>query len=223
MKKADNRSLIILLVVSTIFWFLLDKSRQIHLTVVLNAILLLYIGEGNKAVKLALVYAALILAAGFFARRIALMYIILNMSARSIPLVMLVTSITAGSASELADSLQKLKIPKSVIVMICVMIRFFPVLNKEIVSIGNGMKARGIFSGWWDYVRRPVLAYECLMIPLLIRCLKLSDELGATAELRGLNAENDRTCIYEPRLGLKDGFVLIVYGAAIGWIYFGVR
>ena len=60
------------------------------------------------------------------------------------------------------------------------------------------------------------------MVPLIIRCIKLSDELGATTELRGLNADKNRTCIYEVVFGLKDIFALIMYGAAIGLIYFGV-
>ena len=59
------------------------------------------------------------------------------------------------------------------------------------------------------------------LVPLIIRCIKLSDELGATAELRGLNADKNRTCIYDVRFGLKDVFAVIVYGTVIGLIYFG--
>lgn len=42
-------------------------------------------------------------------------------------------------------------------------------------------------------MRNPFLVYECFMVPLIIRCIKLSDELGATAELRGLNADISRS------------------------------
>ena len=146
----------------------------------------------------------MILLANLFAGKIALMYIILNMLARSIPLIMLVTCIVTGNSGELMSSLQKLRIPKSIIVMICIMIRFFPVLSKESIYIRNGMKARGVFSNRKDYIRHSFLAYECFMVPLIIRCIKLSDELGATAELRGLNADKSRTCIYEVVFGLKD-------------------
>ena len=222
MRKLDNRTYIILLAVSTIFWFLFNKNYQIHLSVALNMSLLIYIREYKKAIKFVITYFAMILLANLFAGKIALMYIILNMLARSIPLIMLVTCIVAGNSGELMSSLQKLRIPKSIIVMICIMIRFFPVLSKETMYIRNGMKARGVFSSWKDYIRHPFLAYECFMVPLIIRCIKLSDELGATAELRGLNADKSRTCIYEVVFGLKDIFALIMYGAAIGLIYFGV-
>ena len=221
MRKLDNRTYIILLAVSTIFWFLFNKNIQIHLSVALNALLLVYIKEHNKAIKFVITYLTMVILAGLFANKIALMYIILNMLARSIPLVMVVTCIILGNSSELMSSLQKLKIPKPIIVMICIMIRFFPVLSKESVAIRNGMKARGIFSGWQDYVKHPFLAYECFIVPLIIRCIKLSDELGATAELRGLNADRNRTCIYDVRFGLKDVFAVIVYGTVIGLIYFG--
>ncbi|WP_329887447.1 energy-coupling factor transporter transmembrane component T [Pseudoramibacter faecis] len=222
MRKLDNRTYIILLAVSTIFWFLFNKNYQIHLSVALNMFLLMYIREYKKAIKFVITYFAMILSASLFAGKIALMYIILNMLARSIPLIMLVTCIVVGNSSELMSSLQKLRIPKSIIVMICIMIRFFPVLSKESIYIRNGMKARGVFSSWRDYIRHPFLVYECFMVPLIIRCIKLSDELGATAELRGLNTDKSRTCIYEAVFGLKDIFALIMYGTAIGLIYFGV-
>lgn len=143
MRKLDNRTYIILLAASTIFWFLFNKNYQMHLSVALNMTLLIYIREYKKAVKFVIAYFAIILLASLFAGKIALMYIILNMLARSIPLVMLVTCIVVGNSSELMSSLQKLRIPKSIIVMICIMIRFFPVLSKENIYIRNGMKARG--------------------------------------------------------------------------------
>lgn len=222
MRKLDNRTYIILLVISTIFWFLFNKNIQVHLNVILNGLPLIYIKEYNKAIKFIITYLIMILLASFFANKIALMYIILNTLARSIPLVMIVTCIIAGNTSELMLSLQKIKISKSIIVMICIMIRFFPVLSKESVYIRNGMKARGVFSGWKDYVKNPFLAYECFIMPLIIRCIKLSDELGVTAELRGLNANKNRTCIYEIYFGLRDILAIVVYGTAIALIYFGV-
>lgn len=220
MKKLDNRTYIILLAVSSIFWFLFNKNIQIHLSVALNALLLVYIKEYNKAIKFVITYLTMVILAGLFANKIALMYIILNMLARSIPLVMVVTCIVVGNSSELMLSLQKTKVPKPIIVMICILIRFFPVLSKENIAIRNGMKARGLFSNWKDFMRNPFFVYECFMVPLIIRCIKLSDELGATAELRGLNADISRSCIYEVDFGLNDLFVLVLYGAAMGLIYF---
>ena len=223
MKKLDNRTYIILLAVSSIFWFLFNKNIQIHLSVALNALLLVYIKDYTKAIKFVITYLTMVILAGLFANKIALMYIILNMLARSIPLVMVVTCIVVGNSSELMLSLQKTKVPKPIIVMICILIRFFPVLSKENIAIRNGMKARGLFSNWKDFMRNPFLVYECFMVPLIIRCIKLSDELGATAELRGLNADISRSCIYEVDFGLNDLFVLVLYGAAMGLIYFRLQ
>lgn len=103
----------------------------------------MYIKEYNKAIKFVITYLTMVILAGLFANKIALMYIILNMLARSIPLVMVVTCIVVGNSSELMLSLQKTKVPKPIIVMICILIRFFPVLSKENIAIRNGMKARG--------------------------------------------------------------------------------
>ena len=78
MRKLDNRTYIILLTVSTVFWFLFYKNNQIHLSVVLNALLLIYIREYTKAIKFAITYIMMILLACLFAGKVALMYIVLN-------------------------------------------------------------------------------------------------------------------------------------------------
>ena len=65
MRKLDNRTYIILLAVSTVFWFLFYKNSQIHLSVVLNALLLIYIREYKKAIKFAITYIIMILLALF--------------------------------------------------------------------------------------------------------------------------------------------------------------
>lgn len=47
-----------------------------------------------------------------------------------------------------------------------------------------------IFPTWWSILKNPIMAYECFFVPLTVRCLKLSTELGASAELRGLDSSN---------------------------------
>lgn len=46
-------------------------------------------------------------------------------------------------------------------------------------------------------------------VPLTVRCLKLSSELGASAELRGLDSSNPRSCIYDIRYTYMDGLLLV--------------
>ena len=105
--------------------------------------------------------------------------------------------------------------------MLCILIRFFPVIEKEMLSIRNGIRARGIFPTWLSILKNPIMAYECFFVPLTVRCLKLSTELGASAELRGLDSSNPRSCIYNIGFTYKDilailGFVLGCIGVMLG-------
>ena len=89
------------------------------------------------------------------------------------------------------------------------------------LSIRNGIRARGIFPTWWSILKNPIMAYECFFVPLTVRCLKLSTELGASAELRGLDSSNPRSCIYNIGFTYKDilailGFVLGCIGVMLG-------
>lgn len=112
-------------------------------------------------------------------------------------------------------SWQSLHIPKSVTIMLCMMMRFFPVLRKEMASIREGIKARGLLPQWHDYVRHPVIVYESFFVPFTVRCLKLSAELGATAELRGLDAPQKRSSMYSVPLSIYDYLTVGLYGVVM--------
>ena len=98
--------------------------------------------------------------------------------------------------------------------------RFFPVLQKEMASIRQGIRARGLFPHWYDYLRRPVTVYESFFVPFTVRCLKLSAELGATAELRGLDAPTKRSSLYAAPLSVYDYLTAGLYAAAMLCILF---
>ncbi|MDO5718612.1 MAG: energy-coupling factor transporter transmembrane component T, partial [Tissierellia bacterium] len=97
----------------------------------------------------------------------------------------------------------------------------FPVLKNEMVTIRSGIKARGIFSAPYDYLIHPVIAYESFFVPLTIRCIKISEELGATAELRGLDSNKKRTSIYRVGFSVYDYITIIIYSLIMILIYLG--
>ena len=85
--------------------------------------------------------------------------------------------------------------------------------------IRQGIRARGLFPHWYDYLRRPVTVYESFFVPFTVRCLKLSAELGATAELRGLDAPQKRSSIHVAPLSVYDYLTAGLYTAAMTLIY----
>ena len=69
-------------------------------------------------------------------------------------------------------------------------------MGVEMGRIREGQLARGILPRWRDVLVHPVTAYQCFFVPLIIRCLCLSSDLGASSELRGLASRERRSCLH---------------------------
>ncbi|MNV73173.1 Energy-coupling factor transporter transmembrane protein EcfT [compost metagenome] len=115
------------------------------------------------------------------------------------------------SPSRIMYAFERAKLPRPITVMLCILIRFFPVLLMEIFAIRDGIRARGIFPRWHSALRRPVVIYECYFVPLMVRCLKLSSELASSAELRGIESRNNRSTIHLAELRGMDAAAVALY------------
>ena len=219
MRNLDPRTHLVIMLCAAAVWFFYERIGQVHCLCLLAGCYLLQIKEMRTAGRLCLFYAILQALARLCAAYTALLYVILHTFARSIPLVMFAAAIVKSNPSRLMASWQNLHIPKSVLIMLCMMMRFFPVLRKEMVSIREGVKARGLFPHWYDYVCHPVIVYESFFVPFTVRCLKLSAELGATAELRGLDAPEKRSSMYATSLSIYDYLTAGLYAASMILIY----
>nr|WP_298678347.1 energy-coupling factor transporter transmembrane component T [uncultured Treponema sp.] len=220
MRNLDPRTHLAVMLCATVVWFFYEQIGQIHCLCLLAGCYLLQVKEVRTAERLCFFYTILQVLARICAPHTALLYVILHTFARSIPLVMFAAAIVKSNPSRLMASWQSLHIPKSVTIMLCMMMRFFPVLQKEMASIRQGIRARGLFPHWYDYLRRPVTVYESFFVPFTVRCLKLSAELGATAELRGLDAPTERSSLYAAPLSVYDYLTAGLYAAAMLCILF---
>jgi energy-coupling factor transport system permease protein len=106
--------------------------------------------------------------------------------------------------SKLAQSLQKLKFPPSIIFTFTITLRYIPTLAREAESIINALKLRGIKIKGMDLIKRPSYFYRGIIIPLIIRTIKISDEVAIAAESRGFKANYQRSSLNEIKLGRND-------------------
>lgn len=121
------------------------------------------------------------------------------------------------SPSAIMCALDRWHVPQGVLVGICMMFRFVSILSFEGRSIVRGIRMRGIFPRAIDAARRPVLAYECIYTPLVMRSLRLSSELAASAELRGIEIGEGRTSVYHVGFSARDAActLLVIASAAV--------
>ena len=87
---------------------------------------------------------------------------------------------------KLAESLRSVRIPGEIVFTLTVALRYIPALAVEASSIWDSLKLRTSLSGS-SIIRRPSLLYRGLIIPMIIRTVKISDEVAIAAETRSFN------------------------------------
>ena len=127
----------------------------------------------------------------------------------------MVPPFTAGCAlfslspSAIMCALARWRVPQRVLVGVCMLFRFASVLSFEARSIVRGIRLRGVFPRAIDVALHPALAYECCYTPLVMRCLRLSAELAASAELRGIEADGVRTSVHHVGFEARDALAAV--------------
>ena len=104
-------------------------------------------------------------------------------------------------------ALQRLRLPQAITIPLVVMFRYIPTLRIEYRMIRNTMDIRGISDTLWKRISRPIATIEYILIPLLMRCLKVTDELAASGTTRGLELEQKRYALNPIRFSWKEYFV----------------
>ncbi|SFG56628.1 energy-coupling factor transporter transmembrane component T [Sporolactobacillus nakayamae] len=119
---------------------------------------------------------------------------------------------------QLMAALAYWRVPKTISIAFAVSLRFIPIAGMEIRAIHEVMVQRDVsfFSrtGW----THPWRAFEYVLVPLMTRLLKISDELTASAVTRGAEAPQRRTSLHVIKFQLADYlilFLLFVLAAAL--------
>lgn len=105
---------------------------------------------------------------------------------------------------DLIVALQRLKLPQSVIVPLIVVFRYIPTLKIEYRTIRGTMEIRGICDTRWHRLLHPIKTVEYILIPLLMRCLKVTDELTASGATRGIENTGKRYALHLVHFGTAE-------------------
>jgi energy-coupling factor transport system permease protein len=114
-----------------------------------------------------------------------------------------ILTFTTTQISDLQATLQKLKVPNKFILILLVIFRFLPSLHSEVKNIRAAMKLKGVS-------KNPLKLVEHIYVPLLFNCIKIGDELSASAYTRGMGLYEQATPLKKSRFGLLDIISLCV-------------
>ena len=99
------------------------------------------------------------------------------------------------SVSEMLEALNRMKVPRSIGIPFSVLLRFVPTIKIELKALKENMKIRGIVT---------IKYIEYTLVPLLMRMIKISDELSASALIRGLDSDENRVTLTKLRFRTTD-------------------
>lgn len=102
-------------------------------------------------------------------------------------------------------------IPSVLSLPIIVMGRFFPTLRQDIRLIREAMALRGIANHWRDWFKQPLVTFEYLLIPILMKATQLGDDLSLSAITKGFSLDGDKTIFQPLKMTIRD----YVYGGII--------
>ncbi|WP_342759241.1 energy-coupling factor transporter transmembrane component T [Kineothrix sedimenti] len=120
--------------------------------------------------------------------------------------------VNTTTVSEFMAAMERMKLPQKLSIPLSVMFRFFPTVVEEYGAIGDAMRMRGIRFGGG----KPAKMLEYRMVPLMISCVKIGEELSAAALTRGLGAPIGRTNIC--KIGFKGYDAAAMLICAVGVI-----
>ncbi|GAB78969.1 putative ABC transporter permease protein [Austwickia chelonae NBRC 105200] len=117
--------------------------------------------------------------------------------------------------ADLAALLYTVHAPRWLTVPVIVMLRFFPQARREFTAIFEAMSLRGITFGPADILRHPLRSLEYLLVPMLVSCSRIADDLTASGLVRGLGGPAVPTALRDLSLTWRDALALPVIAGVL--------
>ena len=112
---------------------------------------------------------------------------------------------------DFTTAMQKMHLPKGIAITFAVIFRYFPTVSEEFRLIKNTMKLRGVAPNLKNILRHPIKTCEYALVPLIMRAMRVADELSASAMTRGLDLESHRSSYREVKLCLGDYIFAVLF------------
>lgn len=117
--------------------------------------------------------------------------------------------------SEVTAAFMKMRFPAALALPITFMLRFAPTVRGEFRTTFSALRMRGLLS-----FAHPMRAFEYTLIPVITRSAAISDDLAASAELRGIANPGKHSCLRDIRFRTVDSvLILISIGLAVICLY----
>lgn len=104
---------------------------------------------------------------------------------------------------DLSSALRRLGVPYKFCFMLTTTIRSVPLIAEEAISIMDAQRSRGIELDKGNIFRR-IKNYAAIIIPLILSCIRRSQEMAEAMEARGWSLKKKRTEFFRTKVELTD-------------------
>lgn len=119
--------------------------------------------------------------------------------------------LSTTKVNEFLSAMNKIHIPKKVVIPLTIMLRYFPTIREDWSYIKDAMQLRDVSPSLKGLITNPSMTIECLYVPLMMTASKAADELAIAAMTRGIENPNPRTCLVQIKLRSGDIFIIICF------------
>ena len=231
-RRVDPRTALLATCLLGIAAVISNRPEAAHAACAIGALCALAAGAWRPCIALSAAYgliaAVMALAEGAGHTTLVIAVVMLSyMAQKFVVLSLLGISLSKlASMQDLLAALQAMGAPQAVLIPCMVVLRFFPTIRRDASHLMESLKTRRVLAGRGYALRHPALVCELLVVPLLMRSVRVSDELAASALVRGLGGETRPTMLHPLSFGARDAVVAALTLASIGvlaWLQFGPR
>ena len=81
--------------------------------------------------------------------------------------------------TEIICALETMKAPDQIVIPFAVAVRFFPSIHEDFNCLKDSLRVRNIPVSLWNFLLHPIQTIEYMLVPILMRSYKISEELAA--------------------------------------------
>ena len=120
--------------------------------------------------------------------------------------------------------MRKVKLPEKLIMILAVFFRYFPVLKNDLRIMQEVFRTRGLFVTIGSRIRHFISYAQLLVVPLIIRTIRVAESLTAAAMTRGIESTIKRSSYIQIRMTIRDYaailFMMMVVAARVFGLLF---
>lgn len=220
--RLDPRTKILIMLMINVAAFTIGEWHVLALTAAVPLSLLALSGRQKSAAVWALVYASALVGDAVLVDTLPgvwniVIVMLSGVVCRMLPALLLgYYLLSTTTVSELIAAMERMHLPRQIIIPLAVMFRFFPTIGEESASINDAMRMRGISFG--KTRGGPAALLEHRLVPLFISCVKIGEELSSSALTRGMGSPEKRTNIC--RIGFDVADIAYVAVSAVVFSFY---